>query len=462
LRKLSNEIKYILPSFVVEYFTKGVDRSNKVRKNIFFSFFFKGLSIIISLLLVPLTIQYINPTRYGIWLTLTSIISWISFFDVGFGNGLRNKFDEAIAKGKYKLARIYLSTTYAILSIIIGGVLIVFLLINPFLNWSAILNTDPSMAGELSALALVVFAFFCIQFVLQLIVTVMIANQQPARGSLINFLGNFFSLILVYILTRTTSGNLVAMGSVLSLAPVVVLAFFTYWLYKHNYRKYSPALRFVNFKFAGGLMDLGLKFFIIQLSAILLFQTNNIIISQLMGPEHVTPYNIAFKYFGSAQMIFVIILSPFWSAYTDAYVRKDLNWIKRTTRKLVRCWVFLLILVLVMLLISPFVYDKWVGDSVHVSKELSLACAIYVMIICWSSIFVNFVNGVGKIKLQLIFSIFISFINIPLSLLLITKTGMGILGLVYSNCICLAAGAILITIQYQRIINNRDTGIWSK
>jgi len=96
---------------------KGHQRSVKAKKNILASFIIRGCNIAISLVLVPLTIHYVNPTQYGIWLTLSSIIGWFGFFDIGFGNGLRNKFAEAIAKGEHELARIYLSTTYAILSI---------------------------------------------------------------------------------------------------------------------------------------------------------------------------------------------------------------------------------------------------------------------------------------------------------------------------------------------------------
>ena len=61
----------------------------------------------------------------------------------------------------YKLAKTYVSTTYAILLLIICGVYIIFLAINPFLNWSKLLNTQPEMAGELSLIAVIVFSYFC-------------------------------------------------------------------------------------------------------------------------------------------------------------------------------------------------------------------------------------------------------------------------------------------------------------
>lgn len=132
---------------VTAFINKGQERSVKAKKNIIASFLIKGLGIAISLVLVPLTISYIDPARYGIWLTLSSMVVWFSFFDIGFGNGLRNKFAEALAKGEHDLARVYVSTTYAILSIIIGVVLVIFFCVNPFLNWATMLNTPKAMAS---------------------------------------------------------------------------------------------------------------------------------------------------------------------------------------------------------------------------------------------------------------------------------------------------------------------------
>ena len=105
-------------TFVSNIINKGQGRSVKAKKNIIASFFIRGVSIAISLIIVPLTINYVNPSRYGIWLTLSAIVGWFSFFNIGLTQGLRNKFAEAKAKGEDDLAQIYVSTTYAILAII--------------------------------------------------------------------------------------------------------------------------------------------------------------------------------------------------------------------------------------------------------------------------------------------------------------------------------------------------------
>jgi O-antigen/teichoic acid export membrane protein len=446
--------------FNLNIISKGHERSVNAKKNIIASVIIKGLSILISFFLVPLTIHYLNPTRYGIWLTLSSIVGWLGFFDIGFGNGLRNKFAESVAMGKHELARVYVSTTYAILSIIIATVLILFFIINPFLNWSEILNTPVGMSGELSILAMIVFVFFCLQFVLQLITTVLTANQQPAKASLFNLIGSLFSLTIIFILTKTTSGNLLYLGAVFGFAPILVLGISSIWFYTHGYRKYAPSIKFVKFGHARDLMSLGIKFFALQISSLILYGTSNIIIAQLFGPAQVTPYNIAYKYFGIIPMGFGIIMMPFWSAFTDAWTKNDLEWIKNTMKKLKFMWILMCLAAIIMLFSSDFMYRMWVGKEMIVPIGISAVMAVYVIVNAWCGIFSQFLNGVGKIKLQLYTGIIEAIINIPLAIFL--GKNLGVAGVVLSTCLLSIASSIWSPIQYHKLINNTAKGIWNK
>ena len=450
--------KFILP--VKRFLTEGHERSVNAKKNIFNSLIIKCLSIVISLFGVPLVIHYINPTQYGVWITLSSIIAWFGFFDIGFGNGLRNKLAESMAKGDNELARIYVSTTYAILGIIIGIVLILFFIVNPFLNWSKILNTPPQMAGELSLLALIVFVFFCLQFVLQLITTILNANQQSAKASLFGFLGSLFSIIIIFILTKTTSGNLLHLGIVFGATPVIVYLASSIWFYSHEYKRYAPSVKFVKFKYARDLMTLGLKFFLIQIAVIILYQTSNIIIAQLYGPAQVTTYNIAYKYFSVIPMGFGIIMMPFWSAYTEAWVKNDLTWIRNTIKKLIYIWIIISVVAIIMLIFSNFVYRIWVGKEILVPFSISAVIALYVVLNAWCGIYSFFLNGVGKIKLQLYSALFGAIVNIPLAIFL--GKHLGVAGVVLSTCLLALTSAVWSPIQYNKIINNNAKGIWNK
>mgnify|MGYP000896849538 FL=1 len=218
---------------------KNIDNRTAVaRKNILFSFSLKGISIIISFLLVPLTIDYLDVNEYGIWLTLSSLLIWINFFDIGLSNGLRNKLAESLAEKDYLLARKYVSTAFILLSIIMFVFFILFFIANKFLYWDKILNTDISQRETLNNLVLIVFAFFCLQFVFKTVGTILIANQQPAYNDLLNVLGNLLSLIIIYIFTKTSRpGSLSGVAITFSASPllVFVLAYFVLFYGKYSY-----------------------------------------------------------------------------------------------------------------------------------------------------------------------------------------------------------------------------------
>jgi O-antigen/teichoic acid export membrane protein len=441
---------------------KGHSRSVKAKKNIVISLLVKGISIAVSLLMVPLTLDYLNNTKYGIWLTVSSFITWLSFFDIGLGHGLRNKFAEAKARGKLKLARIYVSTTYAVLGIIIGCVFILFFLINPFLNWSQIFNAPPEMAKELAMLVLLVVGFFCMQFVLDLVGVVLAADQETAVNDLLRLIGSVISLLIVFILTKTTGGSLFYFGLAFSGTSVLVFFIASVALYKTKYLQFSPSFKFVRFRFAKKLFNLGVQFFVIQIVWIIMFSTDNIIISQLFGPEEVGPYNIAYKYFGMITMAFSVLTTPFWSAYTEAFTKGDIAWIKNINKKLKLAWLLLVGLSIIMLFISPYFYDLWIGDKLIIPFTLSLLMCIYVITVNWGSIFVIFLNGVGKVRLQLYVSIAAGIANIPLSILFAKTFNLGSAGVILATTICLSFGPILAPIQYRKVINNTAKGIWNK
>jgi O-antigen/teichoic acid export membrane protein len=443
---------------LLSFFKSGHSRSVKVKRNIVLSFAIKGLNILTNLALVPLTIDYINPTQYGIWLTLSSIIAWFGFFDIGFGNGLRNKLAEAIAHGKHKLARIYVSTTYAILAIIVGAVLILFLCVNPFLNWATILNAPQSMAGELNIVALTVFVFFSVQFVLQLLTIVLNANQRPALAAMFNLLGNIFALLLIFLLTKTMQGKLLYLSLSLGLTPVIVLLISSIWFYSGQYKIFAPSFKFIQFKFGKNLMNLGIKFFIIQIAVVILYQTSNIIISQLYSPTEVTSYNIAFRYFSIIPMLFSIIISPFWSAFTEAWVKKDIIWINHIMRKLKLVWLGLSLLTVAMIIGSDIVYRHWIGDEVSVSFSLTITMAVYVIINLWNGIYSQFLNGVGIIKIQLIIAIVSSLVNIPLSIYLCRN--LGVYGVILSTIIVSLIGVLIFPVQFRKIFKSDSKSIW--
>lgn len=461
--KLFRKLIKIYPFTYLGVLFTGHERTVRINKHLIAMFVIKSVSIIIGLLLVPMTIHYVNPTQYGIWVTLSSVISWVALFDVGLGNGLRNKLAEALAVGDELLARKYISTTYAVLMMIMGGIYLLFLLINPFISWMNILNAPAGLETELSKLVFIVFTFFSLQFILRLIINILYADQRPAWNSLVNMLGNLIALIIIYILTMTTHGSLLYLGATMSGTPILILISITIFLFTSRYRKYMPSLKFVDLTYFRDLIGLGARFFVMQISGLIILSTDNIIITQLFGPKEVTPYNVAFKYFSIITLVFItILLTPYWSAYTEAYTKGDFKWIRKETRKLLKIWSLLIIVVLVMVLASNFVYHIWIGDIINVPFLLSVMMGLYVVIFAWNSIFAGFINGTGKIKLRMYTAIFTGILNIPLSIFLARNLHMGISGVICATAVCLLIDSIIGPVQYLKLVRKTAKGIWNK
>ena len=72
-----------------------------VLKSILGSTFFKVATSLVSFIVVPLLLKVLGTHDYGIWVTLTAMITWLNLFDFGSGYSLKNKVTESlVAKDK--------------------------------------------------------------------------------------------------------------------------------------------------------------------------------------------------------------------------------------------------------------------------------------------------------------------------------------------------------------------------
>ena len=143
----------------------GTDsRSKKMYKNTVAMIGIRGVSMILTLISAPIMLHHVDRADYGVLLTLTSIVGWVGYMDVGLGNGLRNKLPEFLAKGDFHSAKKIVSSCYVTLAIYVALIIVIFLMVSPFVDWLGVLNSPTSDACEIRGLTNVVFIAFCIQF----------------------------------------------------------------------------------------------------------------------------------------------------------------------------------------------------------------------------------------------------------------------------------------------------------
>jgi O-antigen/teichoic acid export membrane protein len=302
----------------------------------------------------------------------------------------------------------------------------------------------------------------CGKMILSILTTTLVAFHKVAISNTIEFITSLMVLLITYILRKTTESNIVFIGLINSLIPIILLFTASVIFYNTLLKDYKPAFSFIDFKLSRFLFSKGIQFFLIQLAVMFMFTSNNIIISQLFGPEQVTPFSIINKYFSIPMMGFGIIIMPFWASFADAYFKNDINWVKNMVKKLIYIWLALALCLIIMVLLLPFVLDIWIKRQLEYNQALIWYSALFILISSWSSIFSNFINAVDKIRVQFFGAILLVFINVPLSIFLCKYLNMGIEGIMLSSCICLLPGSILSPYQYHLIINKKAKGIWAK
>ena len=444
----------------IKHFFSGNQRSVTVKKNIIGSLLIKGCSIIISLMLVPMTLGYVSSELYGIWLTLSSIMLWLNFFDVGFTLGLKNKLAEAIALGDWNRGKSLVSTTYFMMTVIFVPLCLLLELFVPHIDWASFLNVNSIYNDEIIRTLYVLAGCFCLQMIVNVLTAVVSAYQKTALSSAFPVIGNFLSLIAIFLLTKFCPPSLVVLAIAISVMPIVVLFIASIFLFSKKFKAVCPSIKSIDRVYIKDLFGLGAKFFLIQIQVVILYQCTNILISNVSGPDEVTSYNIAYKYLGIAMMVYSIILTPLWPAFTDAYAKKDFMWMKAIYKKMSKVFMLSALIMVIMVLCSSIVYHLWIGDKANIPLIMTICVAIYMIIHSWDSLQVQLINGIGAIKLQTYVTLIGLILHIPLSLYL--GKHIGAVGVVCSMIAINIIYSSFFTIQIHKLLNKKAKGVWGK
>lgn len=436
------------------------ERNKMLRNNILFSGILKIIGLLTSLLIVPVTIGYLNNEVYGIWMTITSILYWIGTFDIGLGNGMRNYLTESISKNDFDTGRKYITTTFIFLSII---ALIMFLLILvpiSTLNFNKVFNTNNIGSQELRNALFVAIVFTLLNFVLRNIGFIFVALQKYALNDLLNVSSNVISLLTIFILTKTTTGNLIYVVFTYTATSTIIYTLAAIPIFK-KYPKLRPRKKSFDKNIGKNIVGKGLGFFIIQISScLIIFGAANLFITQFCGPTQVTVYNIAYKFFNLLIISYTIILSPMWNAYTDASIKGAWDWININFNRTLKFWGLSVICGLIMLCICPIFYHFWIGNKVNIPFTVSLSTFVYVCFFNLNNCVTYLINGLNKIRIQIITSLVFTALYVIVTFYITGR--YKIEGIVLSMAGSYAAMSLIHLYQCKLLLHKRAKGIWNK
>jgi len=441
----------------------GSARTVRAKRNVALTVLIKVAGMLIGLIYMPLSLDYLGQIKFGIFLTLLSIIDWFLNFDIGLGQGLRNKFGESVARKNDKEAVFYVSTAYFTLGAIITAVSIVLLILNFILPWTSWLNIPPDLQNEVKLLGAIIVIAFGIRFIAGNIYEIFCALQKMAYVEFFQFLSKATFLVLILLIPFIAKESLFLFGTANSLTFALVPLIVGLYYFRSKFSKYRPSFKYVKMEYFKGLFSLSSKFFLIKIAMLVIHQTNNILIARFVSLESVPQYEAAYKYLSIFMLLFVILNNQLWPSNTEAYAKGDFVWMKKSMRVLLKIWLATIVLATLMVLVSPFVYDIWFQRTpLYIPMSISITVAVSICLTTWVNMYNIVLNGTGKIKLQMYTWLFAALINIPISLIFVEVMDLGVVGIVLGTVASLIPLAILSPIQVNKILSNKDNGIWAK
>jgi O-antigen/teichoic acid export membrane protein len=429
-------------------------RKNIILKNVSLGVVYKIINMGIVFITIPLLLNYLDKEIYGVWITIFSVLNIVFFVDIGIANGLKTKLTQAITNKDEDLAKTYISNAYFLMS----SLALLFLAIGTFsiyfIDLKRLLNTSLN-EQELKRVFFITLLMVVIGLILSLYKSLYYAIHKSYKVELSLLIYQLIVLFLVFIFSMYLPRSLFNVALIYGCSNIIISFIFTLNFFD-KYSNYKPSFKLLSRKGIKNLIDLSLGFFMIQLCMIVIFSTDNILISNLLNPSEVANYDVVFKLFQAAIVFSVITQDPFWPLYTDAYEKKEFNWIKQTIIRLNKFFILFVILIAILVYISKPLISIWIPKELEISNTLVIFMGMFVILRVYGIIHMNFLNAIGKIKLQALLYMFGAIINIPLSIYFVKKLDLGTSGIILGTIVSISTLSFLLPIQVFKILKSSE------
>lgn len=412
-------------------------RNRLIKLNIFASVLVKGWIGLVQLALIPATLHCLGLYVNGVWLTLAASLVWIDQMDIGLGNGLRGEIAKCMATDDYQGA------SEAVTSVMLMLVTIVVPLVACLIgavaqgNVFAWLNADAQKVPELASVVTIAVVMVGVQFVLKSIGNVYMGMQMNAVSNAFVALGQTLQLALVVAADVLGMHSLMTVAVASTAAPIVVYAVAFPVTFSRVFPRLQLRLQHFRWAVVKRLAGVSIWFFVIQLAGLVFISASNLLISNLYSPEHVTPYQVAFRYTSLAIVAYTIVLAPYWTSTTDAYARGDVAWIRSAAKRLQQFMLCTAAMLVVMCIGAPWVFRLWVGSAGQDAVGLTWMLAGYTLLLIYQSTYSYLLNGMGILRWQVVANVLAALLFVPVTVWLSRETDWGmasvVVGMIVAN-----------------------------
>jgi len=383
--------------------TRGRARSRRLASGVATSLVSRGIAAVSPLILIPVTLNYLGSEIYGLWVTVAALTSMVLWADLGLGNGLLTKLGPCHATGDWGTARRYVSSTYALLTLITGLLVAVLWLLNGLIPWAAILNAPTEQLATVARLiALICLSAFLINIPLSMVQRVQYAYQQVAQSNLWQAGGGLLSVALAAVAVHASLAPATVIAAAVS-GPIIANVANSAWFYTTRGHRLAPRWNAVDRAIAASILRLGGQFLALSIVTSAALNSDNLIIAHAVGLEAVTNYSVPARLFAALGLVVTLVNLPLWPANGEALARGDYEWVRKMTRRMTALSGLAVVLPAAVLVASGGrVISIWVGGTVHASFWLLIGLASWWFLIAIAGPRFMVQNASGVIGPQLI------------------------------------------------------------
>jgi O-antigen/teichoic acid export membrane protein len=363
----------------------------------------KGVAVLVSLVSVPLTVRYLGGERYGLWMAISSMLAWLAFADLGLSNSLINALAEAYGRQDKEIAQRHVSSAFWLLTAVAGVLGIIGFATIESLDWATVLNVRTTQAlAEVRPAIRTAFLIFLLQFPLSIVPKILTAHQELRIANSWSAVGNVLSLLSLLVAVFF-HGGLVAL-TLASAGTTTLCAFVNaIWLFSINQPHLVPKIGMISRQSIRQLVKLGWMFLTLSLCSIFLYQFASVIICHYSGPEAVTPYSITWRLFSLMLVPATIISTALWPTYTEALVRKDLGWVRRTFWATMKYTLILNGAVSFCLILGGKHFIRhWAGPAAVPNLVMLLLMSVWFTTNSVGGAIATLLNGAGRVGIQVL------------------------------------------------------------